>query len=522
MPQERLSIVKIKEVLRLHSLGLKQRQIARSCSISPSTVSDYLQAAAKAELSWPAVEGWDDDKLELTLWGDRPKPIPRRQHPAPDFVVIQQELQSHSHVTLQLIWEEYRVIHPDGYRYSRFCDLYREWLHKRDVVLRQQHRAGEKLFVDYAGDTIAVYDGTTGEARRAVIFVAVLGASNYTYAEATWTQSLSDWIGSHLRTFEFLGGLPAVIVPDNLRSGVSRACRYEPELNRTYQEMAAHYGVAVTPARPFKPRDKSKVEVGVQVVERWIVAALRKQKFFDLTSLNEAIAELLERLNQRRFRKREGSRQSLFETVDRPALLPLPEQRYEFGIWKKATANIDYHVELEHHYYSVPYTLTGQTVEIRATATTVEIFHRGQRVASHVRGYVPYQATTINAHRPKSHQRHLEWTPSRLIEWAQTIGPATGKVIEQIMATRPHPEQGYRSCLGILRLADKYSHARLEAAAQRACLLAVYSYRSIKSMLEKQLDRMPVETLSSPRPPVIHSNIRGADYFKSPKKPTLQ
>ena len=522
MPQERLSSLKIKEILRLHSLGLKQRQIARSCSISPSTVSDYLCAAAKAGLAWPEVNEWDDDKLERALFGDRPKPVPRRQYPAPDFATIHQELQSHSHATLQLIWEEYCVTSPEGYRYSRFCELYRQWLRKRDVVLRQQHRAGEKLFVDYAGDTIAVQDGSTGELRRAAIFVAVLGASSYTYAEATWTQGLNDWIGSHLRAFEYFLGLPAIIVPDNLRAAVSRACRYEPELNRTYQEMAAYYGVAVAPARPYKPRDKAKAESGVLLVERWIVAALRKQKFFSLTALNEAIAELLERLNQRPFRKREGSRHSLFVSVDQPALRPLPAQRYEFGTWKTATANIDYHVELDRHYYSVPYTLTGQSLEVRATATTVEIFHRGRRVASHARSYTPYHATTIHEHRPKSHQRHLEWTPSRLIEWAQTIGPATAQVIEQILTSRPHPEQGYRSCLGVLRLADQYSHPRLEAAAQRACALSAHSYRSIKSMLEKQLDRLPLETSSSNRPAVVHDNIRGADYFEAPKKPTVQ
>jgi transposase len=522
LPQERLSIVKIKEVLRLHSLGLKQRQIARSCAIAPSTVSDYLQAAAQAKLSWPAVAEWDDGQLEHTLWGDRPKPTPHRQHPAPDFAVIHQELQSHPHATLQLIWEEYRIAHPDSYRYSRFCDLYRQWLQKRDVVLRQQHRAGEKLFVDYAGDTIPVYDGGTGEARRAALFVAVLGASSYTYAEATWTQSLPDWIGSHLRAFEFLGGVPAVVVPDNLRAGVTRACRYEPEVNRTYQEMAAHYGIAVMPARPYKPRDKAKAEIGVLLVERWIVAALRKQKFFALATLNEAITELLQRLNQRPFRKREGSRQSLFDSIDRPALRPLPPQRYEFGTWKTATANIDYHVELDQHYYSVPYTLTGQSVELRATATTVEIFHRGQRVASHPRSPTPYQATTIPEHRPKSHQRHLEWTPSRLIEWARTIGPATAQLVEQVMARHRHPEQGYRSCLGILRLANQYTHPRLEAAAQRACKLDAYTYRSIKSMLEKQLDRLPVETSPSPPSPVVHRNIRGADYFQSPPTPTAK
>jgi transposase len=316
--------------------------------------------------------------------------------------------------------------------------------------------------------------------------------------------------------------VPAVIVPDNLRSAVSRACRYEPELNRTYQEMAAHYGVAVMPARPYKPRDKAKAETGVLLVERWILAALRKQTFFGLAALNDAIAELLERLNHRPFRKREGNRHSLFLSLDQPALRPLPAQRYEFGCWKTATANIDYHVELDRHYYSVPYTLVGQSMEIRATDTTVEIFHRGRRVASHLRSSTPYQTTTVHEHRPKSHQRHLEWTPSRLIDWARTIGAATAQVIEQILTSRPHPEMGYRSCLGILRLADQYTPARLEAAAGRAYLLNACSYRSIKSMLEKQLDSLPVPAATAARPAVVHDNIRGADYFAPPKKTTVQ
>ena len=291
------------------------------------------------------------------------------------------------------------------------------------MALRHEHKAGEKLFVDYAGPTLSVQDPATGEVRQAQLFVAVLGASNYTFVEATWTQGFGDWIGSHMRAFEFFQGAPAIMVPDNLKSGVTKACRYEPGVNRTYEEMAAHYGVAVVPARPFKPKDKAKVEGGVLIVERWILAALRKRKFFSLGEANQAIGELLARLNQRGFRKREGSRQSLFEQLDKPALQPLPIERYQYGEWKSARVNIDYHVELDHHWYSVPYQLTQQEVEVRATATTVAIFDKGLRVASHARSYAAHCATTVEEHRPKAHQRYPAWTPSRLVEWAATIGP---------------------------------------------------------------------------------------------------
>ena len=512
---------KAREVLRLHFLGLKQRQIARSCCIAQSTVNACLQAAKAAGVNWPEVADWDHLKLETALHGERPAVVARRQKPAPDFTVIEKELQSHEHMTLQLAWEEYRQSYPDSYAYSRFCDLYREWTERRNVVMRQQHVAGEKLWVDYAGDTVPIHDGGTGEVRQASIFVAVLGVSSYAYAEATWSQELNNWIASHVRAFEYFGGLPAIVIPDNLKSGVTRANRYEPDVNRTFQEMAEHYDVAVIPARPYRARDKAKVESGVLLVERWILAALRKHKFFHLASLNQAIVELLERLNNRPFRKREGTRASLFASVDRPVLRPLPAERFEFGTWKTARVNIDYHVEIDQHYYSVPYTLTGQKVEVRSTRTTVEIFQDGRRVASHARSETPYQATTIGEHRPKSHQRYLEWTPSRILEWAQTIGPTTAKLFEQILTTRRHPEQGYRSCLGIVRLGKKYSRERVEAAARRACAQGACSYKSIKSILERQLDRVPIEEPSSGAP-ATHGNIRGAAYFDPSKPPILQ
>src|SRR5438874_7118859 len=374
LPQERLPMRKIREVLRLHSLGLSQRQIALSCAVGQATVSEYLKAAEAAGLKWPDIADWGEDRLLEAAAPSRGKPGTRKQSPEPDYAAIRHELQTNQHVTLQLLWEEYGEKVPDGYRYSRFCELYRGWLRAQEVALRHEHRAGEKLFVDYAGDTIPIHNAATGELTPAEIFVAVLGASSYTYAEATGTQRLADWIGAHMRTFEFLGGVPEIVVPDNLKSGVTKACRYEPAVNRTYEEMAAHYSVAVVPARPMKPRDKAKVEAGVLLAERWILAVLRKRKFFTLAELNQAILQLLIRLNDRPFRKRQGSRRSQFELLDKPVLRALPAERYQYGDWETHRVNIDYHVAFDHHWYSVPYQLTQQQVEVRATAATVEIF----------------------------------------------------------------------------------------------------------------------------------------------------
>jgi transposase len=504
---------KTQEVLRLRfELGLSQDQIARSCSIAQGTVSNYLKRARAAGVTWPLPEGWDQARLEEALFGQSPRRLYETRRPTPDFARLHQELQTHRHLTLQLLWEEYRQNYPDGFGYSRFCELYHRWRRRLDVVLRQEHKAGEKLFVDYAGDTIPIHDPQGGPLRQASLFVAVLGASNYTYAEATWSQGLEDWLGAHIRTFEFLGAVPQLVIPDNARTGVSRACRYEPDLNPAYQELAQHYGVGVLPARPYKPRDKAKGENAVLVVERWVVAALRHRRFFSLSDLNQAIRELLEKLNHRPFRRRPGCRASLFQELDRPALGPLPAERFQLHHWTQARVNIDYHVQFDLHFYSVPYTLTGQLVEIRSTATTIEIFHRGQRVASHARSHQPYKATTVTEHRPKSHQQHLAWPPSRLVHWAQSVGPATAQLFAEILKSKPHPEMGYRSCLGILRLGTRYSNERLEAAARRAVSTGACSYHSVKSILERSLDRQPLETPSS-SPPLAHENLRGAAYF---------
>lgn len=509
----------IKEVLRLrYGVGLHQEQIARSCSIAQATVHRYLERAAAAGLKWPLAADWEDEQLDQLLFPTRPSQFTAPAPAGIDFQHIRHQLQTHKHLTLQLLWEEYREAHPDGYSYSRFCELYQLWSRNLDVVLRQEHRAGERTFVDWAGDTVPVYDARSGDSQPASIFVAVLGASSYTFAHAAPNQALPSWIDCHVRAFEFFQGATRLLVPDNPRTGVDRACRYEPALNRTYQQMAEHYGIAVLPARPRKPRDKAKVENAVGVVERWILAALRHHKFFCLEELNAAIDDLLVRLNQRPFRKREGTRASLYTELDRPALQPLPAERYTLAEWKIVRASIDYHVEIDRHYYSVPYQLAGQQLEARFSSTTVEIFYSGKRVASHARSCAAYRHTTVFEHMPKSHQAHLEWTPSRLIHWAETVGTATAEVVRNILESRPHPEQGYRACLGVMRLAKMYGSERVEAASQRALQLNACSYTSLSSILKHSLDRQLTLEPDIVHAGPHHENLRGASYFDPPTK----
>ena len=503
---------KIKEILRLKfEGGQTNRRIARSCHISRPTVADYLLRFEEAGLTWPAAQALDNTTLEHKLFPPAPAAA-TEQRPVPDWGEVHRELRRKG-VTLTLLWHEYKVAYPDGYQYSWFCDQYRAWAAKLDVVMRQEHRAGEKVFVDYAGQTIEVVDRRTGEIHTAEIFVAVLGASNYTYAEATWTQQLPDWIGSHVRAFSFFGGTSELLVPDNLRSGVSKAHRYEPDLNPTYMDLASHYGVAVLPARVRKPRDKAKAEAGVLLVERWILAMLRNRTFFSLQELNREIARLLERLNTRPFKKLPGSRRELFEQIDRPALHPLPAQPYEFAEWKKVRVNIDYHVEVDGHYYSVPYQLVRKSLEARFTERTVECFHKGQRVASHVRSHLKGRHTTVAEHMPASHRSYAEWTPQRLIRWAEKTGPAAASVVQSILERRAHPQQGFRSALGIMRLGKSFGEQRLEAACRRALTLGACSYKSIESILRQGLDRKALPEQQELELSIAHENIRGADYY---------
>jgi transposase len=507
---------KLREVLRLRfELKLGYQQIGRSCSIAVGTVHKYLKRAEAAGVTWPLPEDWDEARIEALLF-PRQTPSITDKNPAriaPDFAAVHEQLRSNKYVTLQLLWEEYRQAQPDGYRYSRFCELYQRWRSKLDVVLRQDHKAGEKMFVDWAGATISIHDSRTSEVLKAPLFVAALGASSYTWAEATRDQQMEAWLRAHVHAFEHFHGIPALVVPDNTKTGVTKAHRYDPDLNPTYYNFAQHCGFGIVPARPYKPRDKAKVENAVQVAQRWIVAALRHRKFFSLVELNEAIRELLAKLNHRPFRKKEGTRASVWEAIDRPALKPLPVEPFDLSEWSRARVNIDYHVSFDSNLYSVPYNLVHELVEIRSTPTTVEILHKGARVASHLRSRGRGLAVTNEEHRPKSHRAHLEWTPSRMVHWAETIGPNTARLFARIMDDKPHPEMGYRGCLGIIRLSEKYSAQRVEAASERALLTGACRYKSVESILKNSLDQAPP---ASPPPASTppHDNIRGADYFE--------
>jgi len=500
----------IREVLRLKlDCGLSDRQIAKSTGLARSTIGEYLRRFHESGLLWPLSAALQERDLTSCLFPPAPV-MAHDQRPVPDWPQVQAELRRKG-VTLTLLWQEYKAANPEGFQYSWFCDSYQAWRQRRDLVMRQTHRAGEKLFVDFCGQTLPVTDPRTGEMRQVQIFVAVLGASNYTYAEAVETQSLADWIGAHVRTFEFLGGCPEVLVPDNLKSGVTKSCRYEPDIQSTYAEMAGHYGVAVVPARVRKPKDKAKVEAGVLLVERWILARLRHRVFCSLTELNRAIAELVGDLNRRPFKKLPGCRRSAFEAQDRAALQPLPATPYEFAQWKQVKVHVDYHVEVDGHYYSVPHTLVGRKLDVRYTATTVEAFHQGQRVACHPRIDIRGRHTTVECHMPP-HHRYSKWSPQRLIGWAEKTGPATAQLITAILQSRRHVEQGYRTCLGILRLGERFGDARLEAACQRALSINALSYRSVESILAHGLDAQALAP-SAPAPILQHDNLRGADYF---------
>ncbi|MBU1213511.1 MAG: IS21 family transposase [Alphaproteobacteria bacterium] len=514
MAQQRLSMRKIRDVLRLSAGGLSKRQIAASLGIGPTAAGACLKRARDAGLGWSLPDDLDDDALERRLY-PAPAATTKDWRSLPDWPAVHRELRRKG-VTLQLVWEEYRAAHPDGYGRSRFCELYRAWEGRLSPTMRQAHVAGEKLFVDYAGTTIDIFDAATGEVHACQLFVAALGASSYTYAEATVTQSLPDWIGAHTRAFAFFGGVPAMVVSDNLKSGVTKACFYEPAVNRAYAEMAVHYDTAIVPARPRKPRDKAKVEVAVQVATRWIIAKLRNAKFFSLTELNAAIRECLVPLNDRGSRHLGASRRALFDDVERSSLKALPAEPYVYAEWKQVKAGLDYHVEVEKHYYSVPHALLRETLWARITARTIELFHRGKRVAVHVRSSSNRKHTTVREHMPSSHRRHADWTPERIQRRASEIGPKTSALVEVILRERRHPEQGFRACMGILRHASNFGPARLEAACGRALEIGARSYTSVTSILKNNLDRQrPAQSNNggTDGPAIVHANIRGPRYF---------
>jgi transposase len=506
----------ISEVLRLAGQKRSQREISISTGLAKTTVNRYLRRAEAAGLSWPLPADLDEAVLEARMFrAGELRGEPKAGRPEPDWEVVHRELKSRRHhVTLQLLWMEHRERHPEGWGYTQFCVHYREWLGRQDPVMRLPHVAGEKMYVDFCGDTVAVIDPSSGEIWQAQVFVSVLGASGYLYAEAVRGQDSQSWLDVHVRTFEFYGGVPEVVVPDNLKAGVTDPCWYDPEVNPSYLDLARHYDVAVLPTRPRHPRDKAAGEVGVQVVERWVLAPLRHRRFFSLAEWNQAIGEQLKLVNGRAFRKLATSRRRLFEAMERQALRPLPTRRYEFASWKRAKVNVDYHVEHERgHLYSVPFKHVHQRADVRATANVVEVFVGGQRVASHQRSRRPGYITDPE-HMPAAHRAHAGWTPSRLVSWGNSIGEPVGRLVEQILNSRPHPEHGYRACLGLRRLVSRYGAERVVAACERALAIKAVSYRSVDSILKNGLDRVVVEAKPE-QPPVAHENVRGADYYRT-------
>ena len=521
MANRRLPMRKIKEVLRLKfESHLSEHEIAYSCQISRTTVRDYLRRAAITRLNWAEASTLNEVQIIERLFPVLPKSAPTdiQIRPDPNYQYIYDQLKTYRkyNLTLTQLWSEYKEVHPEGYQYSQFCDLYRRWRGKLDYVMRQEHRAGEKLFLDYC-DGLSFVDPLTGEIIPTQLFVAVWGASNYTYAEATLSQTLPDWIRSHVQAFEYFQRVPNILVPDNLKSGVDKACKYEPELNPTYTEMAEHYGCAVIPTRPYHPRDKAKVEVGVQIAQRWILAVLRKRTFFSLGEINDAIRQCLERLNTRQLRKAQKSRRELFNSLDYPSALPLPNRSYEYAEWQQARVNFDYHIEVDQHYYSVPYQLIHHKLDIRLTATTLEVFHKGQRVAAHPRSNQKGGQTSLKEHMPSQHRVYAEWSPARFLQWAAKIGQATVRLIEQVLAGRTYQEQSFRSCMGILQLGRSYTPERVEAAAKRALKYKTYSFRSMKAILAGGLDQRPEPEEQPPGTQLslpLHQNIRGPEYYK--------
>ena len=501
----------IREVFRLHfEHELSQRTIARACAVSPTTVGEYLELARKVELDWTAVSSLDDAGLKQALLIEEAPPLRRR--PLPDYETIQKELKRKG-VTLQLLWEEYRAVYPDGYGRTQFFDLYRAYAKILHPVMRFTHKAGEKLFVDFSGDRPGYINRDTGEVVEAELFVGVMGASDFTFACAVPNQQTPNWLKSHVGAFEYLGGCPACVVPDQLKPGVKVSCCYDPEINLAYASFARHYGVAVIPARPGKPRDKAKVENGVLNAQRRILAALRNRTFFSLSELNSAIACELEKLNDRPMQVIGKSRRQLFEELDRPVLKPLPVQRFEIDEWKKATVNIDYHIAVNWNFYSVPYTLIGKEVEVCLTATTVEVIRNGERIASHIRSYKRGEFITIDAHRPPSHSKYLSWTPDRIRRWGETIGPQSGAMIKAIVTMTVHSEQAYRKCLGLLRLSKTYGPERLELACARALRLSAIGYQSVKNILKNGLETADLSESPEPELPLDHDNLRGSNYY---------
>ncbi len=521
MPTERIAMRRVREMLKLKlEGGLSTQEVARRTGVARSTLREMFARFEQSGLAWPIPAEIGDPELEVRLYGERGSKRGHRRQSEPDWAMVNRELKR-KHVTLQILWDEYIAAHPEGYKYSRFCELYRGWERRLPVTMRQTYLGGEKLFVDYAGDTVPVLvNGAGGLTRAAHIFVAVMGASSLSFALATWSETLIDWVEGHVRAFDYFGGAPSLVVPDNPKVAVIKACFYDPQVNRTYADLIAHYDTAVLPARPRKPRDKAKVEAAVRIVERWLLGKLRHRRFHSLADVNAAIAELLTALNEQRVLRYVGrTRRQLFEELDRPRLKPLPAEPYVLAQWRLRKVGLDYHVEVEGHFYSVPYRHARTSVEVRFTARTVEVFASGERIAAHMRGSGDGKHTTLSDHMPSSHRRYGDWTIERILREARAIGPSAEMLCQMILAERPHPEQGFRTCLGVVRLVKPFGAPRVEAACLRALEVGAKTYGSVKSILDNHLDGRPPARRRHPEGDdaqgllPLHTNIRGARYY---------
>lgn len=531
MAQERLGMRSVREVLRLKwVLGRTDTEVAASVRCARSTVSEMVRRARETGVdAFAAADALSDAELEARLYpraaafGSAAFALPRNR-PLPEWSTLHAEMKRRGNekLTLSLLWQEYRAEHPDGYQQTQFFEYYARWKKKLALSMRQEHRAGEKAFVDYC-DGIAIIDPHTGEKRKTELFVGCLGASSYTFAEASFSQDLPSWLLSHVRMFEYFGGVPAIVTPDNLKSGITRPERYEPEINPSYQDLVSHYGCCVIPARVRRPKDKGKVEVAVLVAQRWILARLRNRVFHSLSEMNAAIAECLSLVNERKMRGLDKSRRELWQEIDRPALKRLPETRYEFAAWSRVRLQINYHVRVEDHFYSAPFALIHKELWCRASAETIEILHQGVRIASHPRSFVKFKYSTVPAHMPPAHRSMAEWTPERITGWASKIGPCASDVVEKILKSKDHPEQGFNAALGAIRLANRFTPERLELACRRAIAIGSPSYKTLKTMLENRMESAEhssedaVIRHAAPRSEQlsldIGHNVRGKGYY---------
>ncbi len=507
-----IHMVKIREILRLQSLGVSIRAISQSCNCSRNTVREILRTANLQGLSWPLPADMDDAVLMKVIYPSSSEPTSRK--PEPDYQYIHEELKR-PHVNLRLLWTEFKTQQPDGLAYSQFCNRYRNWAVRTKAVMHLDHKPGYEMYVDWAGTKMQIIDSETGEILSAHLFVSTIGASSYPYVEAFPSECLENWITAHINAFRYYGGIPQLLIPDSLKTGVKRACNYDPELNKTYLELSEHYGCAIVPARIKKPKDKSPVEGAVGDISTWITAALRHQRFFSFYQLNLSIREKLSEFSRKPFQKKEGSRESAFLELDLPVLKQLPTKAYEMALWKVSTVSFNYHIEVERMYYSVPYNYIQKKVDVKISTFIIEVYFNHIRISSHQRLHGKAgQYSTNPEHMPPNHKEYVQWDSNRFLAWACKIGDHTRELVQQVLASRKVEQQAYKSCFGLLKLADRYTAFRLENACQKALELNSPSYTTVNNILKNGMDKVDAPIVLSKNNIVpMHSHIRGAKYY---------